>query len=132
MSAPFGTQSTKFLLQAHPSLQKLFLAVNEVYQCTIVAGARTIEEEQREIDRGLSHLKNPLDSKHVIQPDGFCHALDVAPDPVPGDWDAEYEKKLLFFAGKVMEMARRMGISLRYGGDPNTAFNWDLDHFELL
>jgi peptidoglycan L-alanyl-D-glutamate endopeptidase CwlK len=131
MTKPFGPQSLAFLNQAHPALQKLFIYVNDVYQCTVVAGARTKEEEQKEIDKGLSHLKNPLDSKHVIQPDGFCHALDVCPDPVRWD-DKNYTSRCLLFAGEVLETARRMGIKIRYGGDPNTNFNWDFDHFELV
>lgn len=130
MTEPFGSASLAFLAQAHPDLQRLFRAVNDVYQCTIVAGARTVEQEQKEIDANLSHLKDPRDSKHVIQTDGYCHALDVCPDPV--EWDSkQYTNHLLHFGGFVMGTAQLMGIAIRYGGDPRTSFNWDMDHFEL-
>lgn len=131
MTQPFGPRSLALLSQAHPSLRVLFTRVNTLYQCTVVAGARTVEEEQAEIDKGLSHLKKPRDSKHVIQADGFCHALDVCPDPIDSNWSRDYENKLRHFGGFVQGIAYWAGIQIRYGGDPRTSFNWDLDHFEL-
>lgn len=130
---PFGKHSELYLSQAHPDLQFLFRQVNNVYQCTILSGGRTITEQQALVKKGLSKTMN---SKHLIQKDGFCWALDVAPDPV--DFERKsYNLDMIYFAGRVFEMARQLGIDIIYGGDWNennlisdTSF-LDLDHFEL-
>lgn len=139
-SQPFGANSMKLLLQGHPDLQKLFTEVNKQFQCTIVSGSRTIAEEKEMVTKGLSKTMN---SMHLVQSDGYCHALDVAPDPV------NYERKLynldeILFAGYVLAVAYKMkqdGLiehDIRYGGDWNSngevsdeSFQ-DLDHFEII
>jgi peptidoglycan L-alanyl-D-glutamate endopeptidase CwlK len=145
MGLPFSTKSKEKLAQAHPILQKFFEYVNsEIQQCTILSGGRTIEQ-QRDFVNGTNLtginpekkvLSKTMDSNHLIQPDGFSHAVDVAPDPVEFEKPG-YKLNLIYFAGKVMEAARRRGIKLRYGGDWNKnneisdeSFQ-DTDHFEL-
>ncbi len=129
----FSAKSLALFDKVHPDLVRLFTAVDLIYPCTILTGARTDDEEAALVAKGLS---TTMHSKHLIQPDGFCHALDVAPDPV--DFERkDYEKDLILFAGRVMEMARSMNISIRYGGlFSHTIFAdcsfQDTDHFELI
>lgn len=133
MNKPFGIKSQTLLKQAHPDLQRLFNRVNEIVQCSILSSGRDLLEQQGLVTKGLSKT---LDSKHLIQPDGFAHAVDVAPDPV--DFDRkDYNLDLIYFSGIVMGIAHSMNIRIRCGCDWNRnnqvadeKFK-DLDHFEL-
>ncbi len=66
MTLPFGTESQKKLSTAHPDLQKLFERVNQLRQCTIFTGSRTIEEEREAVAKGLSKT---LNSKQTLDRD---------------------------------------------------------------
>src|SRR5882672_8795391 len=133
MNKPFGIKSQALLKQAHPDLQRLFNRVNEVVQCTILSDGRDMIEQQGLVAKGLSKT---LDSKHLIQSDGFCHAIDAAPDPV--DFERkDFNLDLIYFSGVVMGIAQSMNIRIRCGCDWNRnnlvsdeKFK-DLDHFEL-
>lgn len=127
--------------RVHPDLQTLFNEVVVHYDCTIIGGLRTIEEQRSNVAKKLSQT---MDSQHLPQADGLSHAIDAAPFPMPDDWDSlKARLELVYFAGKVMEIARRLreqgAISsvIRYGGDWNRndliADNgfMDLDHFEI-
>ena len=131
----FSAKSLERLDGVHPVLQDLcFRIVTSHHDCTVIYGTRTITEQQKLVQAGLSKTMN---SKHLIQPDGFSHAVDLAPYPV--DWDNE--KRFYWFAGMMRAVSRETfpkGWRLRWGG------NWDSDedlddqkfmdlvHFELI
>jgi len=112
----------------------LFLEVVKTYDCQVQQGGRSIAEEQADIDRGVSHLTNPMDSKHVVSAARpLALAVDVAPYPV--DWTKS--GRFCHFAGYVMKTAEVMGIPIRWGGEWDGTWNKpgqldDLDHFELI
>lgn len=133
----FSPQSLEKLKTCHPILQVLFHEVVEEYDCTIIFGHRSPEEQNDLFNAGRSQLRGGQ-SKHNKNP---SLAIDVAPFPL--DFKA-WEKwprraELYYFAGYVFGVARKIGIKnhLRWGGDWNTNRTFDdqnfddLFHFEL-
>lgn len=126
----FGRTSHSRLDTAHPDLQRLFNAVVKEWDCSILCGHRTEEEQTKAFESGNSSVQYP-NSKHNSYP---SRAVDVAPYPI--DWDDL--GRFYMFAGYVMCKANEMGIKIRYGGDwdgdkrtTDQKFN-DLPHFELI
>jgi len=112
----------------------LFQEVVKRYDCQVIQGARSIEDEKADIAKGVSHLMNPMNSKHVVDSETrpLALAVDVAPYPI--DWGKS--GRFCHFAGYVEKTAEVMGIPIRWGGEWNGTWNKpgqldDLDHFEL-
>lgn len=127
----FSKTSESRLARVHPSLVRIAREVLPLQDCTVIYGARTIEEQKHLIAQGLSKT---LNSKHLINPsDGFAHAIDIALYPI--DWDNT--KRFYYFAGLFLAKADSLHVGIRWGG------NWDMDedlddqkfmdlvHFEL-
>jgi len=72
----FSVRSLSRLDTTHPDLQRLFKRVVLHFDCSILEGVRTIEQQREYVQKGASHT---LDSKHLKQSSGFAHAVDVAP-----------------------------------------------------
>jgi peptidoglycan L-alanyl-D-glutamate endopeptidase CwlK len=77
-----------------------------------------------------------MQSKHLRQPDGFGHAVDVAPfiggviDWTPGPhFDAI--AKVMFLAASVFGVALRWGADWDRDGHPRERGETDSPHFEL-
>ena len=127
----FGATSTARLETVHPMLQKLFLKTVKGFDCSVIYGVRTFEEQKRLFRQGYSKT---LESKHLIQSDRWSHAIDVAPYPI--DWN-DYSR-FHAFGGYVMAHADMMGYPIRWGGDWDRDWNLqehefrDLVHFELM
>lgn len=126
----FGKTSRKRLSQCDPRLQQLFNEVIKNYDCSILQGHRSEEEQNRYFDEGKSKVRYP-NSKHNSKP---SRAVDVAPYPL--DWNNT--NRFYHFAGCVQGIATQMGIKIRWGGDwdsdkdfSDQNFN-DLPHFELV
>jgi peptidoglycan L-alanyl-D-glutamate endopeptidase CwlK len=108
------------------------------YDFTVLCGRRGEEEQDEAYRTGRSNLKWP-NSKHNAKPFEFSEAVDIAPWHTARPhirWDAERE--FCFLAGRIMQAADDLGVSLRWGGnwdqdqdfyDSNKPF--DLVHFEL-
>jgi hypothetical protein len=142
MSA-FGARSRANLAGVHPTLVRILSEVTMHFDCTVLGGTRTLEEQKQNVAKGLSRT---MASKHLIQEDGWGHAVDVAPNPQR--WDnspdadlTKYEVELIAFLFYVKGYAKAQGVDLRIGADWNgnnlwdsfekaNAFN-DLDHIEL-
>lgn len=142
----YGSFSKSNLVNVHPKLVRVANRVVLVWDNTITDGARTVAEQRQNVAKGVSKT---MDSKHIIQPDGFAHALDANPYPV--NWDAiqrGYNAVKNATGGmEVLEMyafaaffdgcAWGMGINLRSGYDWNTNRQFedqtflDLPHHEL-
>jgi hypothetical protein len=124
----FSEASKEKLATCHPDLQTLFNKVIQYYDCTVICGHRT-QEEQDYLYPAFTRLKWP-NSKHNSTP---SLAVDVAPYPI--DWNDA--KRFYHFAGFVYGVADMMGIDIRWGGDWDSDFEFgdqtfhDLPHYEL-
>ena len=129
--ATFGTTSERNLAGVHPDLVGVCRSAILVMDFTVLDGVRTQEEQMINVARGKSKT---MHSKHLPQPDGYSHAVDLAPWPV--NWkDTEMFAVL---AGVMLAAAYQRGVTLRWGG------NWNMDsstlderfrdygHFELV
>lgn len=122
----FGPTSQARLEGVHPRLiatAERALAYG-ILDLTVVpdGGVRTIERQKQLVASGASQT---MRSRHLIQADGFGHALDLAPYPV--DW-GNIERFLLM--GTLMfRAAAEEGVILSWGG------HWskfkDFPHFQL-
>lgn len=130
----FGKESTKQLKTCHPKLRILFNEVVKNYNCTVLQGHRSEDEQNEYYRTGRSKLKYP-ESKHNHLP---SLAVDVVPyfkNPPHIRWNDRI--KFYHFAGYVKGISDRLHIQIRFGG------NWDMDdelhdqifmdlsHFEL-
>ncbi len=109
----FSRRSLAKLNTAHPELQRLFLAVIIEHDCTILCGHRNKEDQDGAFADGMSLLQFPH-SKHNSLP---SMAVDAAPYPI--DW--KDTKRFIAFGFAVNAIAKKLGISIRWGGD------WDGD-----
>lgn len=131
----FSERSWNNLKDCHTDLQHLFFEVVKDFDCTVIDGARTFEEQQENVRRGVSktlrslHLP-PTAGAHA----GVSLAADVAPYPI--DWNDR--ERFYLFGGYVLGLAYSLDIPVRWGGDwdrdtqvkDQTFF--DLVHFELV
>lgn len=129
----FSSTSLERLEGVHPVLVDLCFKILQYHDCTVIYGKRTLAEQAELYAKGATKTMN---SWHLVQPDGFAYAVDLAPYPI--DWD--HTKRFYYFAGLMVALARETlpaGYYLRWGG------NWDRDedlddqtfmdlvHFEL-
>lgn len=126
----FGQKSQEQLATCDQRLQDLFNRVVKSWDCTVLEGKRTFEQQQHNYAVGVTRTMN---SKHVTG-DQPSKAVDVAPYPVK--WK-DYAR-FYAFAGFVIGTAVSMGLKVRWGGDwdsdrdfSDQNFN-DLVHFELV
>lgn len=126
----YSESSKRKLYSVHPDLRKVFEKASESWPHSIIYGARTKEEQAKLVELGFSKTMN---SKHLIQPSGYSHAVDAMPDTV--DW--KDREKALYFAGFILGIANMMSVKVRHGGDWNKNRQvsdesfFDVAHFEL-
>ena len=126
----FSKSSQIKLSSCHRNLQELFSEVIKVYDCTVIQGWRSNEEQNEYFRTGRSKLKAGQ-SKHNASP---SLAVDVVPCPI--DWH-DYNR-FYHFSGIVRGIASSLKIPIRWGGDWDSDNNFkdqtfhDLPHFELL
>jgi peptidoglycan LD-endopeptidase CwlK len=125
----FSAKSKERLETCHPDLQKLFNEVVKHYDCSILCGYRSEEDQEEAVRNGFSKAPFP-NSKHNYFP---SLAVDVVPFPI--DW--KDRGRFLHFAGFVLATAKQLGIEIRCGADFNGDLNFkndsffDAPHFEL-
>ena len=119
-------------------LRQLFAEVVKDFDCTILEGKRTVEQQEKNVASGVSKT---MDSRHLDEP--LSNAVDVAPYPLkwPKKDSPTYAKDLAryyYFGGFVIGTAQRLNIATRWGGDwdgdrdiHEQSFD-DLVHFELV
>lgn len=137
----FGVMSKSNLNEAHPKIRRLFEFVIKHWDCSVIDGARTIDEQKRNIAKGVSKT---MASKHLPQWDGTSHAVDVMPWPY--DW-GKIEKGLnalkkadggmeiaevYMFQGFVAGVAAVLDIKIRQGADWNSNRQFDDQTFHDL
>ena len=126
----FGKKSKLQLLSCDYRLQDVLKEVIKVVDCSVLEGHRNEERQNKLFKEGKTKVTYPK-GRHNAKP---SRAVDVVPYPV--DW--KDRERFHLFAGFVIGVAHRMGITLRWGGDWNMNFKVsdnnfdDFPHFELV
>lgn len=124
----FSKRSAARLATCHPDLQRLFNEIIKTRDCTIICGARTLEEQQAAFKGGFSKIDGiNRKSKHQISKEQpLSLAVDVLPFPI--DWNdrAGHDN----FARAVKATAEHLKIKVRWGGDFKS-FR-DAPHWEII
>jgi peptidoglycan L-alanyl-D-glutamate endopeptidase CwlK len=130
----FGKVSMDRLNTCHPKLIELFQEVVKHYDCIILCGNRSKDEQDEAYRTGKSKLAFPK-SKHNSLP---SMAVDVAPYFAAAPNVRWNDKESFYhFSGFVFGIAAAKGIKLRWGGDWDSDKDlkdqnfFDLPHFEL-
>jgi hypothetical protein len=123
----FSKASAAKLATCHPDLQKIFNDIITLRDCTIICGARTLEDQQKAFKGGFSKLDGIIKkSKHQISKDQpLSLAVDVLPYPIKWNDKKGHED----FARAVKATAEHYNIKIIWGGDFKS-FS-DRPHFEL-
>ncbi len=125
----FSEHSRELLATCHPDLIRLMNTAILYWDFTIITGHRTQEAQEAAFAAGKSKAHWP-NGPHCSTPS--C-AVDIAPWPI--DWSND--ARFLLLGGKILGLARVLGIVLRYGGDwdgdgnPRNQSLHDTGHFEL-
>jgi peptidoglycan L-alanyl-D-glutamate endopeptidase CwlK len=115
----FGVNSKVNLQGVHPHLvaiANMAIALSE-QDFAVHDGVRTIVEQQKLVAAGASKT---LDSKHLVQADGFGHAIDLVPyinGNLRWEWGPVYR-----VAAAVHHAAINIGVPLKWGGVWDTPF----------
>jgi len=131
----FSDLSLKRLGTCTATLQHLFMEIIKHYDCTILCGHRSKEEQETAYSRGLTRLRYPSSWHNHIP----ARAVDAIP------WHRTYphirwndRDRIYNFAGYVLGIAQGLSIGIRWGGDwdSDTELDdqtfMDLVHFELV
>lgn len=133
----FGRRSNANLDECHIELHILFKLVVEGFDCSVIKGQRSEEEQEAAFAAGMTKVHYP-DSKHNVEP--LSLAADVIPYPV--NW--QDRDRFYFFGGYVKGIASelyaagKMKHRVRWGGDWDGDTDvrdqtfMDLPHFELI
>jgi len=113
MAYRFGARSRAELDGVHPDLVGVFERAIKIttQDFSIHDGLRTLAEQKRYVDRGVSKT---LKSKHLKQRDGHGHAIDAVPyinGKLRWEWQPIYE-----IAATMNRTANELGVRLRWGG----------------
>mgnify|MGYP003670770275 FL=1 len=136
----FGQQSVRNLYECEQPLIDLFVEVVKHYDCSIIEGIRSQEEQDKLYHAGKSKLKWPHGKHNVTDSQPMSLAVDVIPYPGVLDGISIWQdlNRFYHFIGFVRGVAAHMEIPIRCGadwdGDNNLrdqTFN-DLPHIELL
>ena len=109
----YSHTSRERLLTCHPDIQKVFFAVIQVKDCSILCGHRNHPDQDEAVRTGASHDPWPT-SRHNSDP---STAVDAVPCPI--DWK-KWEKdqtELHEFAAVVKAEAAKLNIKLEWGGE---------------
>jgi peptidoglycan L-alanyl-D-glutamate endopeptidase CwlK len=116
----FSKKSLDNLVGVHPALCDVVQSalLSGIMDFRVAEGLRTKERQAELVASGASKTMN---SKHLIQPDGSGHAVDLYPCPIDmvlvnnGVW-----KEIIRFgvlAGIMKQCAKEVGVTLVWGGD---------------
>jgi len=136
MTFVFGNVSQTRLKGVHPDLVRVVEKALSygIMDFSVVQGVRTQAEQDALYAQGRT-TKGPVvtwtrKSNHLVQPDGYGHAVDLAPyDGGKINWDNA--GKFYELAKIMMRAASELGVKIRWGGNFSESKR-DLPHFELL
>ena len=113
MPYAFGVNSKMELQGVHPDLVRVAQRAIELSEqdFSVHDGLRTKVEQQKLVAKGASKT---LDSKHLVQADGYGHAVDLVPY-INGKLRWEW-KPIYVIAEAVREAAAEYGVKLVWGG----------------
>ena len=121
-----SSRSERSLAKIHPDLVKVVRRAAQIatLEFEITEGARTLARQRQLIASGASQT---LKSRHIVAPDGYAHAIDLAAK-VGGRirWDWPLYAKL---AAVMKQAAKDVKVPLEWGGDWKS-FR-DGPHFQL-
>lgn len=139
----FGKKSREALQGVHPDLVLVLsraLLYSE-FDFAVTEGLRSIERQRELVSKKLSKT---YASKHLVQPDGYGHAVDVmAVGDLDGDNDVDAQDKSLTWdrtiytaiANAMKTAAAELDIQIRWGGEFKMRDGqpfFDGPHFELV
>jgi peptidoglycan LD-endopeptidase CwlK len=126
----FGRNSLRELSTCHPQIQEVLNKAILYMDFSVLQGSRGERDQTIAFRSGLSEVPWP-ESKHNKLP---SEGVDIAIYPL--DWKDELAFAKL--AGRILQIADEMQVTLRWGGDwdrddkSNDQRFMDLGHFELL
>jgi peptidoglycan L-alanyl-D-glutamate endopeptidase CwlK len=137
MTYRLASRSRRNLEGVHPDLVRVVERAIEITRVdfAVIEGLRSIERQRELVARGSSRT---LDSRHLMQPDGYGHAVDVmAVGDLDGDGDVDaqdrsraWDRDWYYLISVAMERAAlELGVEIRWGGRFKGFF--DGPHFEL-
>lgn len=136
----FSQNSLKRLDGVHPHLVNIVQDVMamQIMDFSVAEGVRTVTRQKELVAAGKSKT---MRSKHIIQADGYGHAVDLYPFPINmaavNRGDAREIYRFGMLAGLMLSAAKKRGIIIRNGadwdGDGETLDHtfFDAPHFEL-
>ncbi len=134
-----GNKSKEILKGVHPRLVKVIERAIQLssQDFTVLEGVRTPERQKQLYAQGRTKpgpvVTWTLTSRHFIQPDGYSHAVDLAPYPI--DWTTL--SKFNTIANAMFKASEELGTPIRWGADwdsdskPREKGETDSPHFEL-
>lgn len=110
MTFKFSNKSLGNLIQVHPDLVRVVKRALELSTSdfAVLEGVRSTVRQKILVQAKKSHT---MQSKHLIQADGYGHAVDLVPSPV--SWEI---KDFLPIAEAMQKSAKELGIKVRWGG----------------
>ena len=118
--ARYGRQSRDNHDGVHPLLVDWSFELVSIMNVKCIDGVRNLTTQREYVHLGVSLTMN---SMHLIQSDGYGHALDLAPYPV--DWNDT--RRFYIMGGIGIALAHKMDIPITWGG----RWNPDDDQFHL-
>ena len=125
-----GLRRKHKLAGVHPDLIRVVEEASKYCDIVVLEGVRDITRQKELVEQGRSKTMN---SMHLIQDDGFAHAVDIFADPI--EWESW--KRNYLFAGYIKGIACSIGVKIRCGADWDGDFHvkdqtfHDLPHFEI-
>lgn len=141
MTYSFSQKSLDRLDGVHPQLVQIVhdAMAMQVMDFSVNEGVRTLARQKQLVAEGKSRT---LDSKHIIQDDGYGHAVDLYPSPINmaavHKGDAREIFRFGILSGLMLSAAKRRGIIVVNGadwdGDGQTLDHtfFDAPHFQLV
>lgn len=120
MKYKLSQKSLERLNGVHPSLVFLVQSAMEtqIMDFSVNEGVRTLDRQKDLVSKGASKT---MKSKHLVQSDGYGHAVDLYPYPI--DMEAVNRNNAVeivrfgVLAGIIKSLAWTHGIEIEWGGD---------------
>ena len=122
MAFKLGTRSRNRLRGVHPHLVAIVERAFEIsdQDFTVLEGVRSLRRQRKLVAKGASKT---MRSRHLKAPNGYGHAVDLAPYPTNGDfdedgilniadWDEYYPIEVA-----MKQAANELGYPITWGGD---------------
>lgn len=141
----FGNRSESNLVGVHPrhiKVVRLALLITEI-DFLVYEGVRTLQRQRELYAQGRSKAGNivtwTMSSKHLKQPDGYGHAVDLLPiNPATKKPDWDFSEGFSHVAASMLAAAEFLETPIRWGRDWNRnrivgeKGETDSPHFELV